>query len=379
MRSYSLVTVAAFLLILGCTPKPPGIGEPIAWGKLEGWSKDQHAQTWPGFLKSCGKLDTAAWNQICDSARQMENPDDDKVREFFETHFSPHPIYAESGETQGLITGYYEPLLKGNWQPDATHRFPLYGVPDDLLIVDLAALYPELKGMRLRGKLEGRKIVPYPSREMTDNQQNLLKGAEVLWVDNQVDLFFLHIQGSGRVQMTDGSMVSVGYADQNGHPYRSIGKVLIEKGVLDKEEVNLFTIKEWLQKNPEQVNEILWKNPSYVFFELRDSREEFPRGSLNVVLTPGRSLAVDPSVIPLGAPVWLQTTLPDEEKSSFNQLMLAQDTGGAIKGHIRADVFWGRGSKAERLAGLMKQQGQMFVLLPKIIDESKRKDFEAVY
>jgi membrane-bound lytic murein transglycosylase A len=157
----------------------------------------------------------------------------------------------------------------------------------------------------------------------------------------------------------------VGYAGQNGHPYQSIGKVLTEMGELDKEEVTLFTIKDWLKSNPTRLNEILSKNPSYIFFELRDAQADGPIGSLNVALTPRRSIAVDRNVIPLGAPVWLQTTLPNEKQSPLNKLMLAQDTGGAIKGHVRADVFWGRGDEAEKMAGLMKQQGKLFVLLPK--------------
>jgi membrane-bound lytic murein transglycosylase A len=187
----------------------------------------------------------------------------------------------------------------------------------------------------------------------------------ILWVNSLVDVFFLHVQGSGRVQLTDGSTAAVGYANQNGHPYQSIGKVLIEMGELKKEDVTLFTIKDWLKENPTRLPEIFAKNPSYIFFELRDNQANGPLGSLNVALTPKRSIAVDRNVIPLGAPVWLQTILPNETLSPFNKLMLAQDTGGAIKGHVRADVFWGRGDEAEKMAGLMKQQGKIFVLLPK--------------
>jgi len=320
---------------------------------------------WGGFLKSCQKLTHQQWQKVCHLAQKSQDLSDSEVREFFQSNFEVRPVYAEGGETQGLITGYYEPLLHGSWERSEEFRYPLYGVPKDLLIVDLGGIYPALKNMRLRGKLEGNKVVPYYDRAQLDDDQDLLQGTEILWVNSLVDLFFLHIQGSGRVQLSDGSTVAVGYAGQNGHPYQSIGKVLIEMGALEKEDVTLFTIKNWLKSNPDRLVEVLTKNPSYIFFELRDAQLDGPFGSLNVALTPQRSIAVDRNVIPLGAPVWLQTTLPNEEQTPFNQLMLAQDTGGAIKGHVRADVFWGRGDEAEKMAGLMKQQGKLFVLLPR--------------
>jgi membrane-bound lytic murein transglycosylase A len=352
-------------MVSACTTRPPGIGNPVEWSSLEGWELDNHSDAWAGFLKSCQKLDHQQWRAVCDLAENSGDLDDAEAREFFESHFEVRPVYAKGGETQGLITGYYEPLLKGSWERSEEYQYPLYGVPEDLLVVDLGAVYPQLKGMRLRGKLVGNKVVPYPDRAQLDDDQELLQGAEILWVNSPVDLFFLHVQGSGLVELVDGSIAAVGYAEQNGHPYQSIGRVLIEMGELEKEEVTLFTIRDWLKANPDRLNEVLSKNPSYVFFELRDAQENGPTGALNVVLTPRRSIAVDRNVIPLGAPVWLQTTLPNEAQSPLNQLMLAQDTGGAIKGHVRADVFWGRGGEAEEMAGLMKQQGKLFVLLPR--------------
>ena len=348
-----------------CATRPPGIGKPVDWSNLQSWESDNHSEVWQGLLKSCEKLKQQQWQEVCNLASNSPELNDAEARQFFETHFDVRPVYAEGGESQGLITGYYEPLLKGSWQRSEEFRYPLYGVPEDLVVVDLSSVYPELKDMRLRGKLVGNKIVPYYDRSQLDANQNLLQGEEILWVDSLVDVFFLHIQGSGRIQLTDGSTAAVGYANQNGHPYQSIGKVLIQMGELKREEVTLFTIRDWLAENPERLPEIFAKNPSYIFFELRDSLADGPVGSLNVTLTPKRSIAVDRNVIPLGAPVWLQTTLPDEALSPFNQLMLAQDTGGAIKGHVRADVFWGRGDEAERMAGLMKQKGELFVLLPK--------------
>ena len=365
MPRFRSIPVLFALLLGACATRPPGIGSPVDWSSLQNWETDRHADAWDGFLRSCDKLGQARWLEVCELARNSGPLDDAGARAFFEANFEVRPVYAEGGKTEGLITGYYEPLLKGSLEPTDEYRYPLYGLPEDLLIVDLGAVYPQLNGMRLRGKLVGNRVVPYYDRAQLDDDPELLRGAEILWVNSLVDVFFLHVQGSGRVRLTDGSTVGVGYAGQNGHPYQSIGRVLIEMGELDKDEVTLFTIRDWLDANPERLNEVLARNPSYIFFELRDDPSDGPFGSLNVALTPARSVAVDRSVIPLGAPVWLQTTLPDERQSPFDRLMLAQDTGGAIKGHVRADVFWGQGDEAELLAGLMKQQGRIFVLLPR--------------
>jgi len=359
------VFVLCALLSSACTTRPPGIGGPVAWSSLRNWNADHQGAAWQGFLKSCEKLRERQWQEVCALAEGSGELSDAEARAFFETHFEARPIYAEGGETQGLITGYYEPLLKGSWERSDEFRYPLYGVPEDLLVVDLGAVYPQLKNLRLRGKLDGNRVVPYYDRAQLDDDRELLQGREILWVNSPVDLFFLHVQGSGLVELTDGSVVAVGYAEQNGHPYQSIGRVLVEMGELQQQDVTLFTIREWLKANPSRAARILASNPSYVFFELRDAAAAAPTGALNVTLTPRRSIAVDRNVIPLGAPVWLQTTLPDAAQSPLNQLMLAQDTGGAIKGHVRADVFWGRGDEAERMAGLMKQQGELFVLLPR--------------
>ena len=366
MRSSLPIFLLCALALGACTTtRQPGIGSPVEWSSLESWEADNHGDAWDGFLKSCQKLRQQQWQEVCDLAEISGDLSDSEARKFFETHFEVRPVYATDGKTQGLITGYYEPLLKGSWERTEEYQYPLYGVPEDLLVVDLGAVYPQLKGMRLRGKLVGNKVVPYHDRAQLYDDQELLQGAEILWVNSPVDLFFLHVQGSGLVELTDGSIVAVGYANQNGHPYQSIGRVLIEMGALQKEDVTLFTIRDWLKSNPERLNEVLSKNPSYVFFELRDAQADGPTGSLNVALTPRRSIAVDRNVIPLGAPVWMQTTLPNKVQSPLNQLMLAQDTGGAIKGYVRADVFWGRGGEAEKMAGLMKQQGELFVLLPR--------------
>ena len=364
LKALPIVTLCV-LLASACTTRPPGIGDPVDWSDLQNWAADDHADALQGFLRGCPKLRRPPWREVCDLAERSGELDDAGARRFFERHFELRPVYAEGGETEGLITGYYEPLLRGSRERSDEFRYPLYGVPEDLLVVDLGAVYPQLNGLRLRGRLEGNRVVPYHDRARLDDEPALLQGGEILWVDDPVDVFFLHVQGSGLVELADGSFTGVGYAQQNGHPYQSIGRVLIDMGELEADTVTLFTIKDWLRANPERVNEILGRNPSYIFFELRDAEADGPVGSLNVALTPRRSIAVDRNVIPLGAPVWLQTTLPDERQSPFDRLMLAQDTGGAIRGNVRADVFWGRGDEAERLAGLMKQRGRLFVLLPK--------------
>ncbi|OED38650.1 hypothetical protein AB833_19060 [Chromatiales bacterium (ex Bugula neritina AB1)] len=347
------------------SPRDPGIGKAIKWNRLTAWKDDDHLHSWQAMLSQCPRMARRdnAWVALCDAAIRLENPDAPAVRNFFEQHFKPHRIYGRRGKVDGLITGYYEPILNGSLERTDKFRYPIYGTPPDMLMVDLAELYPQLKGMRLRGRIVGNRVVPYHSRETIDGKSNPLAGQEILWVDDPYGSFFLQIQGSGKVRVQDGSLLGVNYANQNGHPYVAIGKKLVEINALQLEEVSLFTIKAWLRANPERADEILNANPSYVFFELREQSDEGPRGSLNVPLTASRSLAVDRRVIPLGTPVWLETTLPDG--SEYQRLMFAQDTGGAINGPVRADVFFGTGADAEKLAGEMKQSGRLYALLPK--------------
>ncbi len=363
----SLVCVAA-LAIAGCTffMREPGIGQPVSWNDLDGWAADRHAQAWPALLHSCSRLDKRdPWTSICSRARALHEPSDLAARQFFETYFVPHRVIGTRGRRDGLITGYYEPLLHGSRSPDERHRFPIYGKPPDLLEIRLDGVYPELKDKRLRGRLTGNRVVPYFSRAEVDGGRSPLAGHEILWVDDPIALFFLHIQGSGLVQMPDGEIVAVGYADQNGHPYRSIGSQLIEMGELERDAVTMFSIRDWLRSNPERATEILNSNPSYVFFTVRDNAGAGPVGSLNVPLTAERSAAIDPRVIPLGTPLWLDTTMPGTAGRPLRRLVIAQDTGGAIKGSVRADLFWGRGPDAETMAGLMKQRGRIYVLTPR--------------
>jgi len=286
------------------------------------------------------------------------------LRGYFEQFFTPYQVTNPDGGNDGLITGYYEPLLFGSRTPTKRHRFPLYAAPEDLITVDLGSVYPELKNMRLRGRLQGNRVVPYYSRAEIDNGAAPLRGRELLWVDDAIDLFFLQIQGSGRVKLDSGETVRVGYADQNGYPYKSIGKALVERGELPLEKASMQGIKDWGIQNPDKLKDLLNFNASYVFFRELPNNGGGPLGAQGVPLTAGRSIAVDPRNIPLGAPVFLATTWPNSSKP-LQRLMVAQDTGGAIRGAVRADFFWGYGKDAGKFAGSMKQSGRMWVLLPK--------------
>jgi len=354
-------------LVPACTltQPDPGPGEPVSWDSLEGWETDRHADAWPALLKSCARLgDHPTWRAACRAAADLEHPTDAQARRFFERYFEPLPLHGEDGGRRGLITGYYEPLLHGSLEPVGPYQYPIYAPPDELLRVELDGVYPELKGKRLRGRLQGRTVVAYPARAQLETTEEALAGKPLLWADDPVDVFFLHVQGSGRVALPDGRVIAVGFADHNGRPYRSIGRRLIELGELAREDVDLFSIRRWLRENPGQAEDLLHHNPRYVFFRLRKEAREAPRGALGVPLTPGRSLAVDRDLIELGSPVWLSTTLPGTPAKPFRRLMMAQDTGGAIRGYARADVFFGLGDRAEALAGRMKQQGHMFLLRP---------------
>ncbi len=361
-----LVLLLALLVFSGCQSLEPGVGKAIKFSELPGWDEDQHAEAFTALGKSCIRLAKKPdWQTICKQADGLGEPGNEDAKQFFETHFMPHTLRGERGKTSGMITGYYEPLLHGAMQADERYRYPLYKSPEDMLIIDLASIYPALKGKRVRGRVIGNKVVPYYSREQIDGDEMPLSGQELLWVDDRDQLFFLQIQGSGRVQLPDGKVIGAGYANQNGHAYISIGKKLIEMGEIERENVSLFSIKAWLKSNPQRAQALLNENPSYVFFVLRDKPEDGPTGSLNVPLTPERSLAIDPKFVQLGVPIWLNTSYPGEGQLPLQKLVMAQDTGGAIKGQLRADLFWGTGERAEIMAGNMKQSGEMFILLPK--------------
>ncbi|CAH1189467.1 Membrane-bound lytic murein transglycosylase A precursor [Candidatus Nitrotoga sp. BS] len=335
------------------------------WEMLPDWQTLDLALSQTAFLQSCRVLKNKPhWQEVCVQAEQLGVSDNATLHAFYEEWFTPYQVLNPDGSEQGMITGYYEPLLKGSRFKTPRFQYPLYAAPNDLLTIDLGGVYPQLKDLRLRGRLQGKRIVPYYNRAEIDAGAGEMTGNELFWVENEIELFFLHIQGSGRIELPDGKQVKVGYADQNGHPYQSIGKRLVETGELKLEEASMQGIKGWAEKNPDKIDMLLEHNPSYVFLrELPDSLSA-PLGALGVPLTNEYSIAVDRTTIPLGAPVFLATTYPNDS-APLNRLMLAQDTGGAIKGAVRADFFWGFGESAGTQAGKMKQQGRLWVLFPK--------------
>ena len=352
-------------------PSPPPVALPAApfavskWEMLPDWQTTDLQPAWVAFLQSCRALKNKPdWQAICARTVELAQPDNAVLRAFFEEGFTPYQVFNPDGSSQGLVTGYYEPKLAGSRIRTKRFRYPLYAVPDDLLTIDLGEAYPQLKHLRLRGRLQGKRIVPYYNRAEIETGKAALQGRELFWADNAVDLFFLQIQGSGRIELPDGNLVKVGYAEQNGHSYISIGKRLVEMGELKLEEASMQGIKDWAERYPEKLDALLAQNPSYVFFRELPNGLSAPLGALGVPLTETYSIAVDPRTIPLGAPVFLATTYPNTAEP-LNRLVLAQDTGGAIKGAVRADFFWGFGEQAGTQAGRMKQSGQMWVLFPK--------------
>jgi membrane-bound lytic murein transglycosylase A len=352
-------------------PEPPKVPalSPASFDDLPGWRADDLAQAWSAFRASCRALRFREhWRTTCERANGMqagmEAPDAGAVRAFLEANFVPYRVANGDGTTQGLVTGYYEPQLRGSRARGAPYLHPLYAPPDDLLVIDLAAVAPETKNMRLRGRLDGRRVVPYFSRAEIDNGTAQVAGKEIVYVDDAIEAFFLQIQGSGRVRLDSGEELRIGYADQNGHAYQSIGRYLVENGELKLGEASMQGIQAWARANPARLGELLNRNPSYVFFRELPPADTGPLGALGVPLTAERSIAVDPRFVPLGAPVYLATTRPNSDVP-LERLVVAQDTGGAIRGAVRADFFWGTGPEAGSLAGRMRQQGRMWVLLPK--------------
>lgn len=364
-------------------PAPPAappqrtVFTPAAWSDLPGWQSDPVEDVWPAFVAGCRALvanarKRATWQAPCAAGERIDGADPVAVRAFFVGHFSPYRVAAADGSDVGLVTGYYEPLLRGSRVRTAEFAAPLYAPPDDLLTVELGDLHPELKGKRVRARVSGRKVVPYWSRAEIERDAAAFAARPLVYVDDPVEAFFLEIQGSGRVALPDGTVVRLNYADQNGHPYRSVGRVLIDRGELTRDSASMQSIRAWALAHPDQVRALLDENPSYVFFRevappapgSLDARIDGPQGALGVPLLARRTIAVDPRSIPLGAPVYLATTRP-LSAAPLERLVLAQDTGGAIRGPVRADFFWGFGEDAARDAGRMKQDGRMWLLWPK--------------
>lgn len=306
--------------------------EVLSFDDLDGWSEDDHTAAFDTFRNTCQDMDDPDWRAVCAYATSEPDP-----KSFFELLF--RPVLMEDGDP-ALFTGYFEPELNGSRQRSGRYRYPLYAMP------------PEAKDT----------VLWYSRRQILDGQLLQGRGLEIAWVDDPVELFFLQIQGSGRVNLPDGGKLRVGYAGANGHTYRSIGAELVRRGTYAAHQVSADVIKNWVRRNPAAGRELLFHNPSYVFFrEVSEvPADKGPLGAMNRSVTPMRTIAVDPAFVPLGAPVWIEK----DGKKPLRRLMIAQDTGSAIKGAQRADVFFGTGDKAGRAAGKLKDPGRMVVLLP---------------
>ncbi|MWB76927.1 murein transglycosylase [Pseudooceanicola sp. 216_PA32_1] len=335
MTGLRLAALLAGLALTGAAGSASGQDASYAildFDQLEGWADDDHDAALKVFLSTCGDMDEPDWRALCAAAGQQSN-----ARTFFELFFLP--IMVQDGGS-GLFTGYFEPELDGALAPSPRFRYPVYRMPP-----------------------EAKQALPWLSRRQIEQGDHLAgRGLEIAWVDDPVELFFLQIQGSGRIHLPDGRYLRVGYGGANGHPYRSIGQELVRRGLFNPHQVSAQVIKNWVRSNPTAGEELLRHNPSYVFFrEVNEvPPDRGPLGAMNRSVTAMRSIAVDPRYTPLGAPVWIEK----DGARPLRRLMVAQDTGSAIKGAQRADIFFGTGDKAGRAAGRLKDPGRMVVLMP---------------
>jgi membrane-bound lytic murein transglycosylase A len=369
--------LASILLFAACAALPPKPDCPVcpapkpapesaryiesSFEALPGWPSQGLERSLRAFMTGCPR--PGALGRACAAAAAVPPNDEQAARQFFESNFAPYALVSSDGPDSGLITGYYEPIIEGSRAQTELHRYPIFGIPEDLVVVDLAATSPDVRNLRLRGRVEGRRLIPYFSRADIDARGTAFPAPIIAWTSDPIELFFLQIQGSGQVQFDNGERIRIGFADQNGHPYRSLGRYLIDRGELPLEQTSMQGIKAWAAANPAKLQEALNSNPSYIFFrELPPTNG--PTGALGVPLSAEYSLAVDRRFVPLGAPVYLATSFPLSEEK-LERMMAAQDTGGAIRGVIRADFYWGTGPEAGTLAGRMRQQGKMWLLWPR--------------
>lgn len=395
----ALLAAALALVLAACEerrpepePEPETAEEPETpevrlsradFDSLPGWRGDSLDEALPALLRSCERLlrqpgerpvgpkglggTVKDWEEPC---RDLESlPDDvstDMVRGRMESHFVPFSVAGPDGE-EGLFTGYYEATLNGARFPGEDYNHPLYEKPGDLIEVRLGEFRADLEGERVFGRVNGTRLHPYHTR--SDIAEGALDGRnlELIWADDPVDVFFLHVQGSGIVRLPDGETQRVGFAGSNGHRFTAIGRELIRRGAMEGRDMSMQGIRDWLRENPEEADELMRMNARYIFF--REIEGEGPIGAQGVALTPRRSLAIDPTRLPLGAPMWLDTTFPGSDGKPLQRLMVAQDTGSAIRGTVRGDFFWGPGEAALEFAGRMKQTGRYWLLLPRAAAE----------
>ncbi len=384
LRRAPAVLAVAALVLTGCERKS-SVEVParlalisVAFDEVPGWGADRLSEALPALARSCGRFEgqpgtrpvgpeglggrVADWRPVCAALSNVPAGDDDAVRAALEDLFAPFKT-AGNGRDTGLLTGYYEAELNGALFPGAAYGAPIYGKPPDLVTVDLGRFRADLKGRRLVGRVEDGRLVPYHTRRQIDDGA-LGDGRELMWAVDPVDVFFLHVQGSGRVRLPDGSERRIGFAASNGRAFTAIGRTLIEEGKVPRGKASMQGIRAWLRAHPQEAEDMMRRNARYIFFRWIDG--EGPIGAQGVALTPGRSLAVDPAFVPLGVPLFVDTTWPASEKP-LRRLLVTQDTGGAIKGPLRADFYWGSGEPALAQAGRMKQEASFYILLPKAV------------
>jgi membrane-bound lytic murein transglycosylase A len=384
-----LAWLLAALLAAACVPKPPPPDHltlaAADFAELAGWREDGEGAALAALRKSCdvfakqpadapigpgGLAGTAGdWRAPCAAAARLDPTDDAAARRFFEAEFQPFRL-ANNADPTGLFTGYYEAELRGSRRREGAFTTPLLRRPADLVMVELGRFRPAWRGERIAGRVENGQLTPYASRAEIERGALAGRHLDLFWVDDPVDAFFLQIQGSGRIRLPDGSVARVGYDGQNGQPYVSIGRLLVERGALSRDDVSMQTIRAWLAAHPGEAAALMDENPSYVFFREMAAPADGadgggPLGAQGVALTPGRSLAVDRAFLPLGVPLWLDLADPAERNGKLQRLVIAQDTGGAIRGPVRGDLFWGFGPHAAERAGMMKDRGTYYLLLPR--------------
>ena len=394
----ALTATAVVLALSACAPTttpppaaPPAdklIFQPMTFATLTGWSAADVRPAYEAFAASCAKIaqrndaepfggsaeygTVADWKPACTAALNSADMTDAAAHGFFDRYFTPARA-TNNGNEIGLFTGYYEPELNGSRKRTAKFQTPLLARPDDLVMVDLGAFRDNLKGERIAGRVDGSKLVPYAKRGDIVAGSLGARAKALVYVDDPVDAFFLQVQGSGRVKLADGSIIRVGYDGQNGYPYTGIGRLLIERGAIPKEQMSMQAIRAWLDAHPGEAHALMNENASYVFFKelpISNPNEGAP-GSAGIPLKAEASLAVDTRFHGLGAPMWIEAHAPAGDAAKpdvdFNRLVVAQDTGGAIRGPVRGDVYWGAGKTAESVAGRMAHKGKLYVLLPKTV------------
>jgi membrane-bound lytic murein transglycosylase A len=360
--------------------------EPVDWSAMDGWANDDHAAAFAAFLGSCRTLDSKrrisarestamsiALREICEQAREAIPLDEDGARKFFEDHFSPVRIN-KLGDTDGFLTGYYEPIIAGSRVPTGNFTAPLYRRPPNLVVSGrrrLGDAFPS-KGVFVGRRFGRRKIVPYYTRG--EIEDGALDGwhLEICYLHDQIDVLFAQIQGSARIRLEDGTILRVNYDSHNGWPYTPVGRVLIDQKLMNKDQVSMQSIRDWMEAYPDQAKEVRRQNKSYVFFRITDlATEDEAVGGEGVALMPGRSIAIDRSLHAYGTPFFIDADLPIANQklpTKFERLVIAQDTGSAIVGPARADIYFGAGDEAARIAGRIKNPGEFVMLIPRQLD-----------